>query len=73
MTNLRVVWSCRSNRRTNLSIGLDCITSIEVKPAASRLRGRLVGRLVGWLLAVCGCGVGRQNFDLSFNQPSFLA
>lgn len=50
VTNLRVVWSRRGLKRTNISIGLDCITHIAVKPAASRIKGGL-GR--------CAACVGR--------------
>ncbi|KAI8470367.1 MAG: Bardet-Biedl syndrome 5 protein [Monoraphidium minutum] len=39
VTNLRITWVCRRNRRTSISVGLDCITQISVRPAASRLRG----------------------------------
>ncbi|GBF88644.1 hypothetical protein Rsub_01543 [Raphidocelis subcapitata] len=39
VTNLRIVWVCAAARRTNISIGLDCLSQIAVRPAASRLRG----------------------------------
>jgi hypothetical protein len=53
VTSLRVVWVCRRARRTNISIGLDTITQISVKPAASRLRGGR-GRAAG----AAGCSAG---------------
>ncbi|KIY91461.1 Bardet-Biedl syndrome 5 protein [Monoraphidium neglectum] len=40
-TNLRLMWVCTRSRRTSISVGLDCITQITVKPAASRLRGNV--------------------------------
>lgn len=47
VTNLRVIWSRRGLKRTNISIGLDCIAHITVKPAASRLKGaRTPGRVL---------------------------
>eukprot|EP00877_Chromochloris_zofingiensis_P005448 jgi/Chrzof1/14904/Cz09g20050.t1 len=39
VTNLRVMWIYKKRRRTNLSIGLNCITGSSVRTAASRLKG----------------------------------
>jgi Bardet-Biedl syndrome 5 protein len=39
MTNLRITWVSKQQRRTNISLGLNCITSVTVKMVASRLRG----------------------------------
>ena len=39
VTNLRLVWVSKKNRRTNISIGLCCVVSILVKTAQSRLKG----------------------------------
>ena len=41
MTNLRVTWVSKQQRRTNISLGLNCITSVTVKMVASRLRGEI--------------------------------
>jgi Bardet-Biedl syndrome 5 protein len=38
-TNLRIIWCCHANPKTNLSIGLNCIASVSIKNANSRLRG----------------------------------
>lgn len=39
MTNLRLMWVSDNSHRTNLTLGYNCIVSINVKEAASRLRG----------------------------------
>ena len=39
ITNLRVIWRSARSKRANLSIGYASITSMNVKQAASRLRG----------------------------------
>lgn len=52
ITNLRFTWVCRRNRRTNISVGLDCIVQISVKPAASRLKGGLLLKQAGAMLLV---------------------
>lgn len=38
-TNLRMIWVENKNPRTNLSIGYNCIVSITIKTAQSKLRG----------------------------------
>jgi hypothetical protein len=58
VTNLRITWACRRARRTNISIGLDTITQISVKGAASRLRGGLQGAHAG---STAGLGAPRQQ------------
>jgi hypothetical protein len=40
LTSLRLLWVSQRQRRTNISIGYNCITSIVVKEASSRLKGR---------------------------------
>jgi Bardet-Biedl syndrome 5 protein len=40
LTNLRLLWVSKRQRRTNISVGYGCITSIVVKDASSRLKGR---------------------------------
>eukprot|EP01012_Entosiphon_sulcatum_P014852 TRINITY_DN1986_c0_g1_i1.p1 TRINITY_DN1986_c0_g1~~TRINITY_DN1986_c0_g1_i1.p1 ORF type:complete len:355 (-),score=60.65 TRINITY_DN1986_c0_g1_i1:42-1079(-) len=39
ITNLRMIWSSSKNARINLSIGYNCIISITIHTANSRLRG----------------------------------
>lgn len=40
VTNLRIMWISKKSRRTNISIGLNCITAITTKAAKSRLKGK---------------------------------
>ena len=40
LTNLRLLWVSKRQRRTNISVGYGCITSIVVKDASRRLKGR---------------------------------
>jgi Bardet-Biedl syndrome 5 protein len=39
VTNLRVWWAAHKDPRTNLSIGLDCISGVYAKSVTSRLKG----------------------------------
>lgn len=39
ISNLRLVWFADRTPKINLSIGFDCITKLETRPAASQLRG----------------------------------
>lgn len=39
MTNLRLMWVSDKSHRTNLTLGYNCIVSINIKEASSRLRG----------------------------------
>ncbi len=39
ITNLRVLWISQRSRRMNLSLGYNAIVSINIRQAASRLRG----------------------------------
>eukprot|EP01061_Rhynchopus_euleeides_P008394 TRINITY_DN1745_c1_g1_i2.p1 TRINITY_DN1745_c1_g1~~TRINITY_DN1745_c1_g1_i2.p1 ORF type:complete len:344 (+),score=120.36 TRINITY_DN1745_c1_g1_i2:282-1313(+) len=39
VTNLRLIWCCSRNFRINLSIGYNCIISITIHTANSRIRG----------------------------------
>lgn len=39
ITNLRIVWCAHKDPKTNLSIGLNCIVSTNIRIANSRLRG----------------------------------
>lgn len=43
LTNLRLIWRSKSKQRTNISIGYNNITSLAVKPASSRLKGKPTG------------------------------
>ncbi len=40
-TNLRLMWVSKKSKRTNISIGYNCVTAINVKEANSRLKGLL--------------------------------
>ncbi|GLI70245.1 hypothetical protein VaNZ11_015091 [Volvox africanus] len=40
ITTLRLMWICKKNRRTNISIGHNCIMSVNVRSATSRLKGQ---------------------------------
>lgn len=40
VTNLRLIWVSRKSKRTNICIGHNCITSVTVKAASSRLQGQ---------------------------------
>ena len=46
VTNLRVIWAQHKNPTTNLSIGFNCITSINIKTVRSKLRGNVQGLYV---------------------------
>jgi Bardet-Biedl syndrome 5 protein len=39
VTNMRIIWCQHKNAATNLSIGLKCVQSTDVKTAQSKLRG----------------------------------
>ena len=39
MTNLRLMWVSDKSHKTNLTLGYNCIVSINIKEASSRLRG----------------------------------
>eukprot|EP01059_Diplonema_ambulator_P004064 TRINITY_DN13750_c0_g1_i2.p1 TRINITY_DN13750_c0_g1~~TRINITY_DN13750_c0_g1_i2.p1 ORF type:complete len:345 (+),score=67.84 TRINITY_DN13750_c0_g1_i2:50-1084(+) len=39
VTNLRLIWCCSKNYKINLSIGYNCIISITIHTANSRIRG----------------------------------
>lgn len=39
MTNLRLMWVSDKSHRTNLCIGYNCIASLNIKEAGTRLRG----------------------------------
>eukprot|EP00606_Chrysophyceae_sp_TOSAG23-5_P000874 GSChrysophyteH2.ASY1.ANO1.807.1 assembled CDS len=39
VTNLRVIWVAKDNNAINLSIGLGCILSCNIRKAKSKLRG----------------------------------
>lgn len=39
VTNLRLIWSSSKNARTNLSIGLNCVTNVSIRQVNSKLRG----------------------------------
>lgn len=39
VTNLRLIWVAHFSSKVNLSIGLNCILSVNIKKAKSKLRG----------------------------------
>ncbi|GLE05775.1 hypothetical protein PINS_up014823 [Pythium insidiosum] len=39
ITNLRLLWASHKSIRTNLSIGYNCIQTIKIRTATSKLRG----------------------------------
>ena len=39
ITNLRLIWTSQRSVRMNLTVGYDCIVSMNIRQAASRLRG----------------------------------
>eukprot|EP00164_Ancoracysta_twista_P004543 GFYU01006129.1.p1 GENE.GFYU01006129.1~~GFYU01006129.1.p1 ORF type:complete len:344 (-),score=58.66 GFYU01006129.1:214-1245(-) len=39
VTNLRILWQSTRNPRTNLSVGYNCVVSLNIRMASSRLRG----------------------------------
>lgn len=39
VSNLRLMWTSDTHRRTNLSIGYSCIVNMAMKPTKSRLKG----------------------------------
>ena len=39
LTNLRVMWQCYKHYKRNISIGLDCISSVSIKKATSKTKG----------------------------------
>lgn len=39
VTNLRLIWCSHKDPRTNLSIGLNCVLSTNIRTASSKLRG----------------------------------
>jgi hypothetical protein len=40
LTNLRLMWRSSKQARTSISMGLDAISSIAVRPVSSRLKGK---------------------------------
>ncbi|KAF0750500.1 hypothetical protein AaE_006686, partial [Aphanomyces astaci] len=39
ITNLRLLWASHRSTRTNLSIGYNCVQSVKIRTATSKLRG----------------------------------
>ena len=46
VTNLRLIWAQHKQPSTNLSIGFNCVTSINIKNVRSSLRGNVQGLYV---------------------------
>mmetsp|Transcript_19154 Transcript_19154/g.49072 ORF Transcript_19154/g.49072 Transcript_19154/m.49072 type:complete len:342 (-) Transcript_19154:1644-2669(-) len=40
VTNLRLIWLCHKSKKTNLSIGYNCVISINIRTTDSRLKGK---------------------------------
>lgn len=40
VTNLRLIWTSKKSRRTNISLGYNCITALNIRNANSRLKGQ---------------------------------
>lgn len=40
VTNLRLIWTSKKTRRTNISLGYNCITALNIRNANSRLKGQ---------------------------------
>lgn len=39
LSNIRLIWFCEKDKKVNLTIGYDCIQSLEVKDVQSILKG----------------------------------
>jgi len=46
VTNLRIIWCCYKDPKTNLSIGLNCVDKMKIETANSSLRGNTQGLYV---------------------------
>lgn len=46
ITNLRLIWCSHKDPKTNLTIGLNCVISLSIRTANSRLRGNVQGLYV---------------------------
>ncbi len=46
VTNLRIMWISKKSRKTNITIGFNCVISLSIKVANSRLKGP--ARLQAW-------------------------
>lgn len=44
ITNLRLIWISKKSKRTNITIGYNCVTSVNIKVANSRLKGKSTGK-----------------------------
>lgn len=58
VTNLRLLWLSAKSRKTNISIGHNCITSVNVRSAASRLKGARARAAAEPCVCLWVCGVG---------------
>lgn len=65
MTNLRLMWVSDRSHRTNLCVGYSCIVSINIREAATRLRGTALTLHI-LLLPVCIA----TNFSLNTEHSS---
>ncbi|GFR43331.1 hypothetical protein Agub_g4401 [Astrephomene gubernaculifera] len=63
ITNLRLVWVSKKNRRTNISIGYNCVTSVTMRSATSRINGATQSLYVL-------TKYHNQRFEFIFTAPS---
>jgi len=61
LTNLRMIWFCQSNLKINLTIGLDCILSSEVKQTSSKIIGETTAIYIK-------CRFNNNRFEFVFNS-----
>jgi hypothetical protein len=71
VTNLRLVWVSKKNRKTNICIGHNCINSVTIKSANSRLKGEQ-HRLVPCCAACSAHNLAKDMSD-QLDASSFLA
>lgn len=61
LTNLRMIWFCQTNVKINLTIGLDCILSSEVKQTSSKVIGETTAIYIK-------CRFNNNRFEFVFNS-----
>ena len=61
ITNLRLIWTSQRSIRMNLTVGYNCIVSMNIRQAASRLRGACLLACPADTVTVCQNGALRPN------------
>ena len=66
ISNLRLVWISKKTRKTNITIGFNCVTAISIREANSRLKGAHAcgARVVAGMRRACwvhGCWHGMRH------------